>query len=427
MNEVTTCRIDSLPRESTRLLARQPQSLGLRPSGWALVSLLFCSWGCRGQGELKGLSVVQPRHSPIGSVASGKVYGDSPSGPAMGSGTLVGRATASGASAAEKSPAAVRFIGRTDSRDTAGVRYAWSGSGLVARFKGTGITLQLRDSGNQHTLLLDGQSLPILKTRANQELYPIASHLAAGEHVLAVYRRTEAFLGTTQYIGLIVEDGELLSPPPAPVRRLEIIGDSISCGYGLDGADPSCKFSPDTENNYLAYGSVLGRALGAEVVTVAWSGKGVVANYGGERSLRLPELYDRTLPLDASSLWDFAWQPHAVVINLGTNDFSTEHDPSEAVFATAYREFLSHVRQKYPQAFLLCTLGPLLQGNDLLAARRAIARAVDELRIAGDQSIRVYELKATNANPGCDWHPGPATQATMARELEGELRRGLGW
>ena len=60
----------------------------------------------------------------------------------------------------------------------------------------------------------------------------------------------------------------------------------------------------------------------------------------------MPALYDRALPEQPASVWDFsAWQPDAVVINLGTNDFSTEGDPSEAVFSAAYRAFLLHVRE----------------------------------------------------------------------------------
>jgi hypothetical protein len=46
----------------------------------------------------------------------------------------------------------VRFVGRVDGCDANAVRYAWSGSGFVARFSGTGVTAQLLDRANHHTV-----------------------------------------------------------------------------------------------------------------------------------------------------------------------------------------------------------------------------------------------------------------------------------
>ena len=45
------------------------------------------------------------------------------------------------------------------------------------------------------------------------------------------------------------------------------------------------------------------------------------------RGLTMERLYDRLLPVSAMNMrWDMAsWIPHAVVINLGTNDLSAGH------------------------------------------------------------------------------------------------------
>src|SRR4029079_14676660 len=60
----------------------------------------------------------------------------------------------------------------------------------------------------------------------------------------------------------------------------------------------------------------------------------------------------------AGSTWDFAkWQPHAVVINLGTNDASTSGDPGTP-YETAYLGFVRTLRQKYPDAHFVLTIGP---------------------------------------------------------------------
>jgi len=252
---------------------------------------------------------------------AGGTAGGTASGGATGGGGVGGSAGAMSSCPAPPD-LGVRFVGRVDGCKPEGARYAWSGSGFVAKFRGTGVSVRLNDKPNQHTVLLDGELLPKLVTVAGEQLYPLASELADEEHVLELYRRTEASSGETIVIGLELEGstdnpGELLEPPPPAARRIELIGDSISCGYGNEGTAP-CTFSVDTENHYLAYGSLLARSLGAELSTVAWSGKGVIYNYNGDKLLPLPTVYDRTVPNDTKNLWDFSWQPEAVVINLRT-------------------------------------------------------------------------------------------------------------
>ncbi|HEU5076260.1 MAG TPA: SGNH/GDSL hydrolase family protein, partial [Polyangiaceae bacterium] len=307
--------------------------------------------------------------------------------------------------------------------------FAWSGSGLVAAFEGTEVSVSLNDaSENQFTVVLDGQVLPKLAVQAGTHDYLLADSLAPGAHVLELYRRTEASFGVTQFLGLdFGADGRLLEPPAPPARLLEVIGDSITCGYGNEGTTPTCGFSADTENHFLTYGALAARELGADVITVAWSGKGVIYNYADDKTDPLPALYGRTLPGDATSEYDFARIPDAVVINLGTNDFSTDGDPTPEVFQAAYLDLLARIRGEYPNAFLLCTVGPLLSGDDLAAARAGIAGAVATLQNQGDLRVKSWEMNLGNDAPGCDYHPSLGTHEAMAAALVAELRTDLGW
>lgn len=326
--------------------------------------------------------------------------------------------------------AGVRLIGRVDTEDAAGPRFAWSGTGLVACFSGTSVGVRLA-GGQQYTVVLDGTVLP--KLIPSEGVTPIASELAAGEHLIELYRRTEANQGESQFLGFELGDGMLLTPPPPPARRLEVIGDSITCGYGNEGPDMNCPFSPDTENHYRTYAAISARELGAELSTVAWSGKGVVCNYGDSPDScvdPMPDYYDRILPERPMSSWDFSkFQPNAVVINLGTNDFSTEQDPTQEQFEDAYVAFLEHIRSKYSDAWILSTVGPLLTGSDLQTARTYIANAVARRAALGDTKVKAFELTPTDAADGygCDWHPSLKTHEKMAVELTSELKATLGW
>jgi hypothetical protein len=68
-----------------------------------------------------------------------------------------------------------------------------------------------------------------------------------------------------------------------------------------------------------------------------------------------------------NSSWDFSqWVPDAVLINLGTNDYSTQPYPPQDVFVSGYQKFISFIQSRYLtinpnlQFFLAC--GPMI-GN----------------------------------------------------------------
>ncbi len=363
-----------------------------------------------------------------GAVVAGSAAGGQPQGGQAtgGGGSGGGASGAAPGGSGGVAPAAVHYVGRVDSQNPDSVRFAWSGTGAVVRFRGRSLSADL-GGGQEYTVVVDGQVAP--KLVATDGANVLAAGLPMGEHTVELYRRTEAAQGESELRGFDWGDGELLAPPPV-TRRLEFVGDSITCGYGVDGPDMNCSFSAATENHYLTYAALAARSLGAELSTVAWSGKGAVCNYGDEASSctdPLPIYYARTLPSRADSAWDFArFQPDAVVVNLGTNDFSTAVDPDKATFEGGYKALLERIRAAYPSAHILCTNGPMLSGADLATVRGHIANVVAAL---ADPKISAFEVPAQDGTDGygCDWHPSAARHQKVATVVEAALRQALGW
>jgi lysophospholipase L1-like esterase len=361
----------------------------------------------------------QPAQNPSTAGSLSDIGGSAGSAGMVGSGGAIG--------CAAPIDLGVKFVGRVDGCEADAVRFAWSGSGYVAAFNGTGLSVHMRGKANQFTVIADGELLPTLVTQDGDQTYLLTSALPTGEHQVEVYRRTEASFGPTSVVGFTVADGQLSSVPAASARLIEVVGDSISCGYGDEGTAP-CSFTADTENHYLSYGALLAREVGAELSTVAWSGKGVASNFQGNKMDLIPQIYERAIPTEKRSIWGFVPQPQLVIINLGTNDFSTNFDPSETEFVTAYQDLLAKIRSHYPSAYVLCTVGPMLSGADLTAkARPFIAEAVQARRTAGDTNVEAYEMVTLNPDPACDSHPNLLTHAAMATELAAKVKPILGW
>jgi lysophospholipase L1-like esterase len=245
-------------------------------------------------------------------------------------------------------------------------------------------------------------------------------------------KRTEAFVGEGALIGFELDAGGKLLSASAPARRIEFIGDSITAGFGVEGKDASCLFSADTENYSHSYAALTAAALGAEQIAVASAGLGVTRNWRGGTDNTVGELYERTLPTESSSRWNFSsWTPDAVVIDLGTGDF-TSGDPGRDVFEAAYRRLLSRVRQNYPSALIVLAVGPMLsdlwpQGAQALTHGRVYVS--DVVGAVSDARVKLIEFPNQDAASsfGCKSHPSAATQRQMAEQLTGFLRRELGW
>ena len=75
----------------------------------------------------------------------------------------------------------------------------------------------------------------------------------------------------------------------------------------------------------------------------------------------MPDRYKQSLDTEIAAMWDFSkWKPDAVVINLGTNDFSTEPHPIETVFNRKYTHLVKFIREQYGEIPIFCVVGPMI-------------------------------------------------------------------
>lgn len=323
----------------------------------------------------------------------------------------------------------IRYIGRFDFQDLNGPRCAWPASEVELSFLGTGVKVMLRETGlDQLQIVVDGEPTQVLKLVKGDATYLVAENLPVGKHVVQLVKRTEAFVGTIQFLGFDV-DGSLRWPLKAR-HVIEVIGDSISCGYGNEAKSKAEHFSVDTENAYGTYGAIAARELRADLVDVSFSGRKMWPDN------TIPEIYDLALPDDKTSTWDLSQEiPDVIVINLATNDFGRV-SPDEKKWTEAYAAFIQRLRERAPHARIYCAIGPMISDTwppkvkALSTLQHYLIDVVGLRAKVGDNNLRVLEFVTQDEARdgfGADSHPNIVTHESMAKVLVAAIEKELNW
>jgi lysophospholipase L1-like esterase len=270
----------------------------------------------------------------------------------------------------------IQIVGRVDlTQPSKRPRFSASAASITAKFMGDSVAVRLFDenrggSFNLFEAVVDNYP-PVELIAANidqaqtQVVFPVnvvddagaPAALPCGTHTITVVKRTEADTGWTEFGGF--DFAEILPPDPILTRKIEIIGDSITCGAGVEAngvsagscssngfvdskGNPVAGYGQGVENGYVAYGPVLARQLNAAWHVTCASGIGLVRSYWSRGDQTpMPGIYPFLFPEDEmtnkapwpTTQWatqgdaSLSGTPDVIVIGLGTNDFSRDGPP----------------------------------------------------------------------------------------------------
>ena len=317
-----------------------------------------------------------------------------------------------------------RYIGRFD----------WSGVYIQFNIRSSECAVRMSDSGhNYYNIFVDNQPSKTFEVKSDTTVV-IASGLDAQTHKIQIFKRTEGNQGTGTFKGIMIsEKGEMLPWKEIPTRKIEYIGNSITCGYGTEGKTKSERWKPSTENNFLSYAPIMARAFNADYHIVAHSGEGVVRNYGYKEKVSptgtMPVRFNRVYDEKEQPLWNFGqWKPDLVVINLGTNDFSTQPFPDKTVFQAGYIKLINEVRRQYGDLPIFCVVGPMTDEP----CYSYVKEMVENFRSAGQmKNIYFIGIPTYLMNPekdlGSDTHPNYSGAKKMAAHALPVIASIMGW
>ncbi len=217
----------------------------------------------------------------------------------------------------------------------------------------------------------------------------------------------------------VCSNGTPIEPVEKKKLKIEFLGDSITCAYGVEGKDQNENFKTTTQNASKSYAYLASQILDADYSIVCYSGAGIISGYSnGEKNtanLFPPHYEEASRNTNYPGEWDFKGNKYDVVfINLGTNDknyVTGEPSTRNDEFIQEYLKFLTAVRKDNPDSYIICTLGTLGCGEIYELVEQAV-------KLFGDDKVSYFLSPSQNMMEdgiGSDWHPSAITHQKLSK------------
>lgn len=329
----------------------------------------------------------------------------------------------------------VKPLGRTHFGDSlryvsmsgGGIEFLCKGSYAYITVIGDGVEHQNSNQYSRFAIYKNGELVIDDTVNYEKRKYHIDINDFENGAVIKLVKLSEAACSGF-YIGTIGAfcSGDI-EPSAKKETSVEFIGDSITCGYGIDD-DQYGYFSTATENFAKTYAYLASDELDADYSAVAFSGYGVLSGYTTDGKINtadtLWDFYDKSAVFadGSKAYWSFdRLNPDYIVINLGTNDASYCNTVGRReAFCESYYKFIKYVRSKNPDSYILCVLGDM--NNSLYPM---IEKAVADYTLnEGDNRVEAMMLEfKMGENPiAVNGHPGAQSNVIAAEALVRKIK-----
>lgn len=305
-------------------------------------------------------------------------------------------------------------------------------SGIELRFEGTELSVSLKANNEAYVhIFVDGKEVLFLNYEDDNRTL-----LAAGENKLTLCKGLEKGIHTVQILkanegaynkitwNAAYTDGKIMAPVIAKTRKIQFVGDSITCAA-------SCLNFPDNangsangikyEDSLQSYASYVGRAFAADVELFARSGLSMY-NCMEEN----PPRYEKIDPFAGiSELWDHTnFEPDLIVQFNWINEYlgKVQRDGIKPEkIKEVYVEAIEMFKKDHPNAKLM-----MVSRSDQKEFIEILNSAISEYGKENDTSwisVLTYDTSAL-VNPG---HPHPEGQLNIANAFIPQIEAFMGW
>ena len=273
-----------------------------------------------------------------------------------------------------------------------------------------------KDSCPYIGVVTDDDTGDVTKIAVTKELKDIKLLKNDGKlHKVEVVKLTEEQYGNIWFSNLNFEDEASVKKAETRDKSILFIGDSITAGYGVNGADGEGDFTTFEENILGSFAIFTARRTGTETFVFARSGHGIISGWIPPE-IDVPNkdgIIQNFFPFEG----DTFTAPDFILINLGTNDNSYVKGKEERIklFKNEYTKFIINLRKLYPLAKIIIAYG--VMDTELLPAIRDLVKEYREQ--SGDENLLFVKLDKQKESEGIGaaGHPSIAVNERVADSL----------
>ncbi|MCQ2592379.1 MAG: GDSL-type esterase/lipase family protein [Treponema sp.] len=253
--------------------------------------------------------------------------------------------------------------------------------------------------------------------------------------LIRVLKLSEVNFGSAGLKELVVDGTLITKKTESKAKKIEVIGDSITCGYGIEGVWEKDTFTTKQQRADKAYAFLTAKKLGADFQLCSWSGIGIISKYV-DPSVELPDTtvvmpsvwpyIDKSLSLRLGiepEVWDEKrFSPDIVIVHLGTNDasFVRKVEERRLAYVSGLRQFLEAIHRRSPKAKICCCLG--VMGQDLCdSVSEAVELFNKDFSKVATKVVK-FPVQLEEDGIAADWHPSAKTHEKVALQLSEALK-----
>lgn len=348
----------------------------------------------------------------------------------------------------------LRVQGRTSSNINEGIPLFWTGSCIEINVTGSQLwfTYECKGGVNGDYLRIEIDGAEISRFMLVEGIHKVCAFMGFGEAVVKnvrIYREMQA----SALIIIIKElhtDGSF-QPLPKRLHKIEVIGDSVTSGEGLVGAQCLEQWIPTVFSSRGNYAILIAKALNADYSIVSRSGYGIFCSWDNNPKCAIPSYYEQIcsivntpdmVSLGADEPFDFSHDTvDIVIVNLGSNDAAAFYHEGWIdqdgilhrmkrnsngvpltedirVIEDSIYNFCKKIRSLRPNCTILWCYGML---NELL--NDTIVKTIKRYSIDHcDSAIYTVEIPHLDASfNGSRFHPGPRAHEIYAQIVLAKL------
>ena len=331
----------------------------------------------------------------------------------------------------------ITFVGRALVEDGS-LTFDFPATYFRVAFTGKSLSMRVSDSKRDYyAVFLDiptsAEPTRIVEVKGNDTIVELVlpedlKKSKIKEHQVVIQKRTEAGCGKTT-VHAFTTDGKFLQATPFKERQIEFIGDSYTCGYGVDSPCRTDKFTDETENASRTYASIVSRYFDADYMAIAHSGRGICRNAGSNIPWEvMTDIYQYTIDRDSTTRWQVSqseFRPDITVIYLGTNDFSSYMMPDNNKFRKGYMRLLGYVKANYGEDHPVLCVASKTSDYQFMYVR-------DVVNNCGLKNVHYLgyfhaQHHSTDEDLGAGWHPNYNGQQKVAYSIIPYIATITGW